>query len=190
MNLNNVLKKLDGTYNIDFNGMPFNVTKDYPCGSTTWDIVDNYVKNGGEHTIETLPPEPTIEELKAQKTIIINRSCEQEIIAGFWYIVKGQRLHFSYDTFDQQNFADTSNASIVMTMSGTSLPAQNWNGYIDIEHKNMVVLSLNFNEFQDLYIQGALISHKARLMEKAKTLKEQVASAMTKEQIEAIQWNA
>lgn len=113
-------------------------------------------------------PGPTPEELIAQ----IDAETSAAILAGFQHTVQGQDLHFSYDPMDQQNFADTANASTLVKMGVPGLPdTVTWNGW-DIERdqdgkeisRTLVRLILSANEFLELYLNGAL-THKAVQME-------------------------
>ena len=46
------------------------------------------------------------------------------------HAVDGVSYHFSYDSFDQQNFADTANVALLAQMGGKGLPESvAWNAY-------------------------------------------------------------
>ena len=69
-------------------------------------------------TVEEIPdPEPTPEEKAQQeleaKIADIDHKTSALIRDGFDYEIEGETLHFSYDMFDQQNFADTANACLL-----------------------------------------------------------------------------
>ncbi len=84
------------------------------------------------------------------------------ILAGFGYMVNGESLHFSYDSFDQQNFADTANACLMRKAGANDLPQTvTWNAYKP--NGDLVRLELSADEFLALYAGGAL-AHKARCM--------------------------
>lgn len=84
------------------------------------------------------------------------------ILSGFDYAVDGETLHFSYDAFDQQNFADTANACLLAKSGAQGLPESvTWNAYR--ASGELVQLSLSADEFLALYAGGAL-SHKAACM--------------------------
>lgn len=133
-------------------------------------------------------PLKQLDSLKAEKIREIDDACSRAILAGFWYIYEGEKLHFSYDVFDQQNFADTANNSLALIIEGRVDVEVRWNAYTDIEHSNLLVLSLNPNQFLEIYQQGASFGHKAVLMEKAGVLKELVKTAQTAEEVEAVGW--
>ncbi|MFR5645463.1 MAG: hypothetical protein ACLUDQ_02930 [Bilophila wadsworthia] len=77
-----------------------------------------------------VPPVPTLEELKAAKKARIDAETSAAILAGFDYAVDGVTYHFSYDAFDQQNFADTANVCIMKQSGAQGLPdSVMWNAY-------------------------------------------------------------
>lgn len=108
------------------------------------------------------PNPPTLE----QQQSVIDAETSAAIIAGFDYVVGDDVLHFSYDIFDQQNFADTANACILAMQGLPGLPQTvTWSGYrMDAQGKNMVRVALTAQEFLALYVGGAL-AHKATQME-------------------------
>ncbi|MCX4310895.1 MAG: hypothetical protein OSJ28_11525 [Desulfovibrio sp.] len=119
-------------------------------------------------TVEEMPdPEPTPEE-KAQaeleaKIADIDRKTSALIREGFDYEVNGETYHFSYDMFDQQNFADTANACLLVKSGVPGLPQSvTWNGYK--ADGSLARLTLDADQFLALYTAGAL-AHKAACME-------------------------
>lgn len=119
-------------------------------------------------TVEEMPdPEPTPEE-KAQaeleaKIADIDRKTSALIRDGFDYEVNGETYHFSYDMFDQQNFADTANACLLAKSGVPGLPQSvTWNAYK--ADGSLVRLELDADQFLALYTAGAL-AHKAACME-------------------------
>ncbi len=119
-------------------------------------------------TVEEMPdPEPTPEE-KAQeeleaKIADIDHKTSALIRDGFDYEIEGETLHFSYDMFDQQNFADTANACLLAKSGVPGLPQSvTWNGYK--ADGSLVRLALDADQFLALYTAGAL-AHKAACME-------------------------
>lgn len=119
-------------------------------------------------TVEEIPdPEPTPEE-RAQaeleaRILEIDRKTSALIREGFDYEIDGQKLHFSYDMSDQQNFADTANACILSKTGVPGLPTSVvWNGYR--EDGTLVRVTLDADSFLALYTAGAL-AHKAACME-------------------------
>lgn len=92
----------------------------------------------------------------------IDEETSKAILAGFEHEVGGVLLHFSYDAFDQQNFADTANACIMQKTGAEGLPQTvTWNAYKP--NGELVRLELSADEFLALYAGGAL-AHKARCM--------------------------
>lgn len=92
----------------------------------------------------------------------IDAETSAAILAGFEYEVDGQRLHFSYDAFDQQNFADTANACLLQKSGVPGLPESvTWNAYR--ANGELVQLTLSADAFLALYTAGAL-AHKAACM--------------------------
>ena len=82
---------------------------------------------------------------------------------GFDYEIEGETLHFSYDMFDQQNFADTANACLLAKSGVPGLPQSvTWNAYK--ADGSLVRLELDADQFLALYTAGAL-AHKASCME-------------------------
>lgn len=119
-------------------------------------------------TVEEMPdPEPTPEE-KAQeeleaKIADIDHKTSALIRDGFDYEIEGETLHFSYDMFDQQNFADTANACLLAKSGVPGLPQSvTWNAYK--ADGSLVRLELDADQFLALYTAGAL-AHKAACME-------------------------
>lgn len=136
----------------------------------------------GAVTAKPVKPEPTLEEAKASKRAIIDAETSAAILGGFDFMVEGQKLHFSYDTFDQQNFADTANACILQQTGVPGLPESViWNAYAD---GALVRLTRTSAEFLALYTAGAL-THKATQMETGGQRKAAVEAALTLEKVEA-----
>ena len=136
---------------------------------------------------------PTLEEAKVSKIIQIDAEISATILAGFDYTVDGQILHFSYDTNDQQNFADTANASTFAKMGIPGVPETvTWNGW-NIEKgadgkelsRALVRLTLTPDSFLALYMGGAL-THKATQMEIGGQRKAAAENAATIEELESI----
>ncbi len=102
------------------------------------------------------------ESRKAQARAAIDAETSASILGGFDYAVAGETLHFSYDSFDQQNFSDTANACLLQKSGAPGLPSSvTWNAYrADGE---LARLELTADEFLALYAGGAL-AHKAVCM--------------------------
>ena len=92
----------------------------------------------------------------------IDAETSAAILAGFDYTVNGESLRFSYDSFDQQNFADTANACLLAKSGAQGLPdTVTWNAYR--ANGELVQLALSADAFLTLYTAGAL-AHKAACM--------------------------
>lgn len=105
----------------------------------------------------------------------IDSETSARILAGFDYEVNGESLHFSYDAFDQQNFADTGTACIMQKTGAEGLPQTvTWNAYKS--NGELVRLELSADEFLALYAGGAL-AHKARCMAEGGAKKAALAEA-------------
>lgn len=99
-----------------------------------------------------------------------------------------EHLHFSYDAFDQQNFADSAIAMQLGAAAGgeSGIPATTpWNAYRNWTPESggeLVVLQLTAETFLPLY--AAALNHKAACMAEGSARKAAVARA---ESMEAIQ---
>ena len=144
----------------------------------------------------TAPPELSEMELllraQAAKIVSIDAETAAAITAGFFYVVDGVTYHFSYDTFDQQNFADTAHVALLSQMGGQGLPESvAWNAYKNWQDSKGELVRLTFTAetFLALYTAGA-VAHKAARMAEGGSRKEAVAAAVargaTVEELEAI----
>ena len=129
---------------------------------------------------------------QAAKIVSIDAETAAAITAGFFYVVDGITYHFSYDTFDQQNFADTANVALLSQMSGQGLPESvAWNAYKNWQDGKGELVRLTFTAetFLALYTAGA-VAHKAARMAEGGSRKEAVAAAVARgatiEELEAI----
>jgi hypothetical protein len=120
--------------------------------------------------------------LKALKIKQIDAETSAAILAGFDYEIAGQSLHFSYDSFDQQNFADAANNALAALMAGQEFSVQ-WNSYDSAGA--LVSLDLDAGQFLDLYQQGAC-THKVTQMGIARQRKTAVAEAATAQEVAAV----
>lgn len=132
-------------------------------------------------------PASLLDEVKSAALSRIDSATSAAILAGFEYTIDNEILHFSYDSFDQQNFADTANVA-TLTLSGIEgLPTSiTWNAYRNYTPKTggeLVRLVLDSSAFLELYTKGALV-HKAMKMEIGGQRKSQIESANTIEEIE------
>ncbi|CAK7028251.1 MAG: hypothetical protein DELT_02669 [Desulfovibrio sp.] len=108
-----------------------------------------------------------LDNVKALKILEIDEQTSAAILGGFDYEIDGRLLHFSYDSFDQQNFSDGANNSIAALMAGQPF-ALEWNSYD--ESGALVELELSAAQFLELYQQGAC-THKVTKMAQARQRK-------------------
>lgn len=165
--------------------------------------VDSYEEVDGVWTqVWTLEPvEHTEEEvqqrLEQEKERIITKvdaMTSSKISSGFFCDAtppdtnEPESLFFSYDSFDQQNFAD---AAIVIlnslqTQSADTLK-QSWNAYrnhTDDYKGDLIVLDLTPATFLPIY--QAACTHKATVMTGGSILKEKIRNASSLEELEEI----
>lgn len=137
----------------------------------------------------------TLENVKARAMAAIDAAISAAITAGFDYELTPpggdapERLHFSYDTFDQQNFADSANVAALALSGVSGLPASvTWNAYRERgaqSNGELVRLSLGPADFLALYTAGAL-AHKAARMEEGGERKAAVETARSVEDVRAL----
>ena len=134
----------------------------------------------------TAPPELSEMELllraQAAKIVSIDAETAAAITAGFFYVVDGITYHFSYDTFDQQNFADTANVALLSQMGGQGLPESvAWNAYRNWQDGKGELVRLTFTAetFLALYTAGA-VAHKAARMAEGGSRHEAAAAAVAR----------
>lgn len=125
------------------------------------------LKSLGIKVLEIPDPQPdpaeTAKAELAMKISQIDMETSSAITGGFDYEVNGETLRFSYDSFDQQNFADTANACLMVKSGLPGLPQSvTWNAYR--QDGSLVRLEFSADEFLALYAGGAL-AHKAACME-------------------------
>ncbi len=151
----------------------------------TWDSEPKEMKDLGplpEGAI-TVKPEKTLEEAKSLKVSQINSETSSSILAGFDYEIDGVIYHFSYDSFDQQNFSDTANMCQLAMLSPEGLPSSVvWNSYLPDD--TLVQQTFNAQTFLDLYTQGAMV-HKSTQMSIGGQRKATVQAATTIAEVEA-----
>lgn len=132
-------------------------------------------------------PEPTLSEVRTAALSRIDSATSAAILAGFEYTIDNETLHFSYDSFDQQNFADTANGALLALQKVEGVPTTvTWNSYRNHtkEQKGELVrLTLDVTKFLDLYIKGAL-AHKDTQMELGGKRKAIISNCTTVESIE------
>ena len=129
-------------------------------------------------------PEKSLKELKIDKLSQIDTETSAAIISGFDYIINNTKYHFSYDSFDQQNFVDTASMCQLALSGAEGLPTSvTWNSYL--EDGTLVQQEFDANSFLKLYTSGA-IAHKATQMAIGGQRKAAVQLAKTKEELDNI----
>lgn len=131
--------------------------------------------------------------VKARKLASIDAETTLTIMAGFTCEATPpdtnvpEQLHFSYDEFDQQNFADAA-VSMQLAAAGGGIPTTTpWNAYRNHTADNkgdLVILQLTAETFVPIY--AAALNHKATKMAEGGQRKAAVAAAQTVEEVEAI----
>lgn len=132
--------------------------------------------------------------VKARKLASIDAETSSAIMAGFECEATPpdtgtpELLHFSYDEFDQQNFADAAVSMQLATASDGGIPTTTpWNAYRNhtADSKgDLVILQLTAETFLPIY--AAALNHKATKMAEGGQRKAAVAAAQTVEEVEAI----
>lgn len=171
----------------DKGGVPIEGTGTaYWLSEDTWESEARYMKELGPLPEGALleRPEKSLEEFKADKVSQIDAETSAAILAGFEYTIDGTPYHFSYDSFDQQNFSDTANMCQLALAGTPGLPTSVvWNSYLP--DGTLVQQTFDAQSFLALYTAGAM-QHKATQMTIGGQRKAKVWAAQTKEEIEAI----
>ena len=135
----------------------------------------------------------SLENVKARKLAAIDAETSAAILAGFECEATPpdtgtpELLHFSYDEFDQQNFADAALSMQLVATSGdipTSTPWNAYRGHTADSKGELVILNLTAETFLPIY--AAALNHKATQMAIGGQRKAAVAAAQTVEDVEAI----
>lgn len=136
----------------------------------------------------------SLENVKARKLSAIDAETSSAIMAGFECEATPpdtgtpELLHFSYDEFDQQNFADAAVSMQLATASDGGIPTTTpWNAYRNhtADSKGeLVILQLTAETFLPIY--AAALNHKATQMAIGGQRKAAVAAAQTVEDVKAI----
>lgn len=155
--------------------------------------VNTVVDENGTITFTPPPPEP-LETVKARKLASIDAETSAAILAGFECEATPpdtgtpELLHFSYDGFDQQNFADAAVSMQLAAAAGGAIPTSTpWNayrGHTADSKGELVILHLTAETFVPIY--AAALQHKAAKMAEGGQRKAAVAAAQTVEEVEAI----
>lgn len=179
-------RTFDDSYVITKNSMPYHVPNEGEFAEE-WAEVRAYAEAHPECVVVEqpyVPPVPTLEELKAAKKARIDAETSAAILAGFDYAVDGVTYHFSYDAFDQQNFADTANVCIMKQSGAQGLPdSVMWNAYT-VPGGELERLTFDASGFLALYAGGAM-RHKNGTMQRGGERKAAVEAAATAEEVEA-----
>ena len=152
----------------------------------TWYTPARYMKKLGQLPVGALleRPEKSLEELKIDKLSQIDAETSAAVLAGFDYTINNIKYHFSYDSFDQQNFVDTASMCQLALSGVEGLPTSvTWNSYL--EDGTLVQQKCDANSFLELYTSGA-IAHKATQMAIGGQRKAAVQLASTKEELNNI----
>ena len=136
----------------------------------------------------------SLDNVKARKLASIDAETSAAIMAGFECEVTPpdtgtpELLHFSYDEFDQQNFADAAVSMQLATASAGVIPTTTpWNAYRNhtADSKgDLVILQLTAETFLPIY--AAALNHKATKMAEGGQRKAAVATAQTAEEVKVI----
>ena len=190
----------DGSYVLTlcheiFGNVPFHVPNEGEFAALHAEV--SAWRNGNEEHFfmepEEQAPTPTLDEVKARKLAAIDAETSAAIMAGFECEVTPpdtgtpELLHFSYDEFDQQNFADAAISMQLASASGGIPTTTPWNAYRNhtADSKGeLVILQLTAETFLPIY--AAALNHKAAKMAEGGRRKAAVAAAQTVEDVEAI----
>ena len=146
-------------------------------------VLADYVKQHPEIVQDDPTNTPTLDELKTAKAAQIDADTSAAIAVGFDYDVDGVTYHFSYDAFDQQNFADTANVCLMKQSGMPGLPdSVTWNAYTP--DGELARLTFDAPGFLALYAGGAM-RHKNGTMQRGGERKAAVEAAATAEEVEA-----
>ena len=135
----------------------------------------------------------SLDNVKARKLVAIDAETSSAIMAGFECEVTPpdtdvpEILHFSYDEFDQQNFADAALSMQLVAASGDIPTTTPWNAYRNHTPDSkgeLVILQLTAETFLPIY--AAALNHKATKMAEGGQRKAAVATAQTVEEVDAI----
>lgn len=148
------------------------------------------------HVIPKAPV--SLEEWKEEARRRIDAATSAAILAGFECEAtppdagEPELLHFSYDSFDQQNFADAALSMQLAAASGDIPTATPWNAYRDWTPESggeLVVLQLTAESFLPIY--AAALLHKAGKMAAGSERKAAVETADSVEAVQAllVEWD-
>lgn len=178
-NYGDIIEYIDGTYDENFN----NARKWSNSNLATFnELVDRRQEiDGVLHRFfeikEIIIPERTLDELKEQKRIEINRSRDAIEQGGFKYLGKV----FDSDQISCQRISTAAQALQLMNLSdGGDIPVITWTC------ADNTTIDLTASDLAGLVI--ALMEHSNSCHQKATELKERVEKATTEEELNAISW--
>ncbi len=179
-----VILRDDGSFVIDVQGCGFHVPNMVPYAEL-WKKLRQYAdSNPDKVKHEELQAGFSLNDLKTAKAARIDAETSAAIASGFDYAVGGVTYHFSYDTFDQQNFADTANVCLMKQSGMPGLPdSVTWNAYT-VPGGELERLTFDASGFLALYAGGAM-KHKNETMQRGGERKAAVEAAATPEEVEA-----
>ena len=134
----------------------------------------------------------SLENVKLRKLAAIDAQTSSAIMAGFECEATPpdtgtpELLHFSYDSFDQQNFADAAVSMQLSTAGGipTTTPWNAYRNHTADSKGELVILQLTAETFLPIY--AAALNHKATKMAEGGQRKAAVEAAQTVEDVEKI----
>ena len=180
-------RTFDDSYVITKNSMSYHVPNEGEFAEE-WAEVRAYAEAHPECVVVEqpyVPPVPTLEELKIAKKAQIDAETSAAILSGFDYAVDGVTYYFSYDAFDQQNFADTANVCLMKQSGMPGLPdSVMWNAYT-VPGGELERLTFDASGFLALYAGGAM-RHKNETMQRGGERKAAVEAAATPDEIAAV----
>ncbi len=171
----NVEVRLDGSYVIEKNGMPYHVPNMEEWAEEHANITAWAKQNAHNITYEQLAI-PTLDEAKATAHITIANQASSAITAGFMH----EGMFYSYELTDQQNFVDMYNT---ITLNTRSIGIE-WSAYKSPAKKKLTRKLFTHDEFKALYYAGVM--HKSDILSHATALKQAIDEAETVAEVEAI----
>ncbi|MGG4440495.1 DUF4376 domain-containing protein [Brevibacillus fortis] len=120
------------------------------------------------------PPTASIDQVKAAKIDLLNNECFKAIHAGF--ISTATKHSFRFNEEDQANFSQQSTLFLLKP----ELTETQW------KTENAGIVTLTRAQFIDVVFEAG--QHKQQQIEKYWTLKGNVESATTKEEVDRINW--
>lgn len=172
----NVIRRLDGSYQIDKNNLPYHVPNEGEW-LEQWADVDAYAREHPDEVTEQTPaPPPTLEELKTQKYAEITAARQSEIAAGTTW--QGHEIDTDADA---QRMAMALMVKMqTMEACGMTCADEQWRlkggSYITLSQAYALDLALTISA----YVSGCY-SHESELVAS-------ITAAETAEAVAAINW--